>query len=137
MKTHLTIFLKYVQQIQKPMKWDEKRNIYIWKKKCSKEGGEVSMNTACYQEKYKLLFLFQPLLINYLYLWPWYTQQRAKQSAHLPPYEVKWALFKRAWAYKITAMPSWGFQTTIDTFQMRYCMMFYLKGHQNCQKLKI
>ena len=25
------------------------------------------------------------------------------------------------------------FQITIETFQMRYCMMFYLKGHQNRQ----
>ena len=42
-------------------------------------------------------------------------------------------------AYKITAMltPSLGFYTTIETFQMRYSMMFYLKGHQNCQKLKL
>ena len=44
-------------------------------------------------------------------------------------------------AHKITAMPtaSLWFQTTIETFQMRYSMMFYLylKGHQNCQKLKL
>ena len=33
-------------------------------------------------------------------------------------------------------MPSLIFKTTIQTFQMRYCMMFYLKGRQNCQKLK-
>ena len=39
--------------------------------------------------------------------------------------------------YKITAMPkpSLGFQTIIETFQMRYFMMFYLKGHQNDHKL--
>ena len=34
-------------------------------------------------------------------------------------------------------MPSLRFQTTIETFQMRYCMTFYLKGHQNCQKSKL
>ena len=33
-------------------------------------------------------------------------------------------------------MPSLGFYTTIKTFQMRYYTMFYLKGHQNYQKLK-
>ena len=33
-----------------------------------------------------------------------------------------------------TFTPSLGFHTTIETFQMMYCMMFYLKGHQNCQK---
>ena len=27
-----------------------------------------------------------------------------------------------------TPTPSLGFQTTIETFRMRYCMMFYLKG---------
>ena len=31
-------------------------------------------------------------------------------------------------------MPTLGFQTTSETFQMRYCMMFYLKEHQNYQK---
>jgi len=30
-----------------------------------------------------------------------------------------------------------GFQTTINTFQMSYCMIFYSKGHQNCQKSKL
>ena len=53
-------------------------------------------------------------------------------------YEMSLFLSKHG-ANKITAMPmaSLGFQTTIESFQMRYCMMFYLKGHQNCQKLKI
>ena len=42
-------------------------------------------------------------------------------------------------AYKITAIltPSLEFYTTIETFQMRYCIIFYLKGHQNCQKLNL
>ena len=35
----------------------------------------------------------------------------------------------------VTPTPSFGFQTTITNFEMRYCMMFYLKGHQN-YKLK-
>ena len=41
--------------------------------------------------------------------------------------------------YKVTATPmsSLGFQTTSETFQMRYCVTFYLKGHQNCQKSKL
>ena len=41
--------------------------------------------------------------------------------------------------YKSDATPtsSLDFQTTIETFQMRYCIQIYLKGHQNCQKLKI
>ena len=30
-------------------------------------------------------------------------------------------------------MPILGVQTTSETFQMRYCMMFYLKEHQNYQ----
>ena len=34
-------------------------------------------------------------------------------------------------------MPSLRFQTTIKTFQMKYCMMYYHKGHQNCQKSKL
>ena len=35
----------------------------------------------------------------------------------------------------MTATPnaSLGFKTTIETFQMRHCMMLYHKGHQNCQ----
>ena len=42
-------------------------------------------------------------------------------------------------AYKITAMskPSLGFYNTIKIFQLRYCMMFYVKGQQNCEKLKL
>ena len=42
-------------------------------------------------------------------------------------------------AYEIiaTPLPTLEFQTTIETFQMRYCMQIYLKGYQNCQKLKI
>ena len=50
-------------------------------------------------------------------------------------------LFKQAWGlqnYCHTHGPaSLGFQNTIETFQMSYCMMFYLKGHQNCQKSKL
>ena len=30
-----------------------------------------------------------------------------------------------------------GLNTTTESFQMRYCMQVYLKGRQNCQKLKI
>ena len=30
----------------------------------------------------------------------------------------------------------WYVLTTIESFQMRYCTKFYVKGHQNCQKLK-
>ena len=26
---------------------------------------------------------------------------------------------------------------TTESFQMRYCMQVYLKGHQNCKKLKL
>ena len=39
---------------------------------------------------------------------------------------------------KSAAMPKPGLKiyTTFETFQMRYCMMFYLKVHQNYQKLK-
>ena len=33
--------------------------------------------------------------------------------------------------------PSLGFQTTIETFQMRYYMLFYLTGQQNCQTSKL
>ena len=29
-----------------------------------------------------------------------------------------------------------GFLTTNESFQMRYYMKFYAKGHQNCQKSK-
>ena len=36
-----------------------------------------------------------------------------------------------------TPILSLGFHTTIEVFQMRYCMMFYLKGHQNYRKLYI
>ena len=41
--------------------------------------------------------------------------------------------------HRIAALPtaSLGIQTTIETFQMRYCMMLHLKGHQNCHTLKI
>ena len=28
-------------------------------------------------------------------------------------------------------------KNTIESFQMRYCMQFFLQGHQNCQNLKI
>ena len=68
-----------------------------------------------------------------------YVQIGAKQTARLLLYGVKRALLRGPGAYKITATPisSLGFHTTIETFQMWYCMMFYLKGHQNCQKLKI
>ena len=29
------------------------------------------------------------------------------------------------------------FKNTIESFQMRCCMQFFLQGHQNCQNLKI
>ena len=32
---------------------------------------------------------------------------------------------------------NWMFKNTIESFQMRYCMQFFLQGHQNCQNLKI
>ena len=31
-------------------------------------------------------------------------------------------------------IPTWGFKTTSRTSQIRYCIMFYIKGHQNNQK---
>ena len=42
-------------------------------------------------------------------------------------------------AYRITTTPmsTLRVHTTIENFQMRYCMIFYLKGHQNCQKSKL
>ena len=38
--------------------------------------------------------------------------------------------------YKNPGMPmaTLGFQTRSKTFQIMYCMMFYLKKHQNYQK---
>ena len=41
--------------------------------------------------------------------------------------------------YKIAAIPMdpLRFQATSETFQMRYCMTFYLKGHKNCQESKL
>ena len=40
---------------------------------------------------------------------------------------------------KWATMPilNWMFKNTIESFQMRYCMQFFLQGHQNCQNLKI
>ena len=34
-------------------------------------------------------------------------------------------------------MGSEGLNTTSESFEMRYCMQVFLKGRQNCQKLKI
>ena len=34
-------------------------------------------------------------------------------------------------------MPTSMFNTTCESFQMRYCMTFYLKGHQNYQNSKL
>ena len=41
-------------------------------------------------------------------------------------------------AYKIAATPtpSLGFQTTIETFQMRYCMIFSSREFKSTVKLK-
>ena len=33
-----------------------------------------------------------------------------------------------------TPLPTLRFLTTNESFQMRYCMNFFFKGHQNCQK---
>ena len=33
-----------------------------------------------------------------------------------------------------TPLPTLWFLTTNESFQMRYCMNFFFKGHQNCQK---
>ena len=50
-----------------------------------------------------------------------------------------WHFLSKRGVHRITAMQmaSFGFKTTIETFQMRYCMTFYLKGHQNCHNLEI
>ena len=68
-----------------------------------------------------------------------HIQWRAKQTARLLPNDINEPFLSKHGAHEITAMPmaSLGFQTIIKTFQMRYCMIFYLKGHQNCQKIKI
>ena len=35
------------------------------------------------------------------------------------------------------SMATEGFLTTNESFQIRYYMKFYAKGHQNCQKSKL
>ena len=39
---------------------------------------------------------------------------------------------------KRATMPilNWMFKNTIESFQMRYCMQFFLQRHQNCKNLK-
>ena len=34
-------------------------------------------------------------------------------------------------------MPIWIFNTMSDSFEMRYCMTFYHKGHQKYQNSKL
>ena len=36
-----------------------------------------------------------------------------------------------------TPLPTLWFLTTNESFQMRYCLNFFFKGHQNCQKSNI
>ena len=34
-------------------------------------------------------------------------------------------------------LPSWGYLTTNESFQMRYCMTLYLKGHRKYERSKL
>ena len=41
-----------------------------------------------------------------------------------------------SWKRSATQMGIVCIKTTTESFQIRYCMQIYLKGHPNCQKLK-
>ena len=66
-------------------------------------------------------------------------QLPSHETAVLAIYEVKLHFSQQYSAAESTAtpMPTSMFNTTCESFQMRYCTMFYLKGHQNCNNLKI
>ena len=57
-----------------------------------------------------------------VYLW---SKMSTFQTGFLPPKNVG------------IPTASLGFQTTIESFQMRYCMTYYLKGYQTYQNSKL
>ena len=62
-----------------------------------------------------------------------YVHYRQKISMDEALYEVKWLFSSEFLLCKSTAtlLPTRYVLANNETFQMRYCTMFYLKGHKN------
>ena len=91
---------------------------------------EMSVLTKCSNFKYQLCI--GETIIHY-------TAESITNRTFASLWSKMSTFLREHGAYKITAMPkpSLGFHITIETFQMRYCLILYLKGHQNCQKVKL
>ena len=67
-------------------------------------------------------------------------QIQSNETATWSVYEVKWVLLKTDFLPPKNAgshMTTSRFNTTCESFEMRYCMTFYLKVHQNYQNSKL